>query len=83
VASFAILVDMHLHFIHWLMNFIGVNNGYNKFSTQMYNFWSGFGANISLLTLSGTVLGVYRHNLKRLEVLNPLHRTHKKGSDDR
>ena len=63
----------NIHLIHWFLNFIGVHNGENLFSTQMYNFWSGFGANISLLALSGTVLGVYRHNLKRFEALNPLH----------
>lgn len=72
---------MHIHFVHWLMNFIGVNNGFNKFSTQMYNFWSGFGGNISILALTGTVFGVYRHNQKRLEALNPLHFVHKKDKD--
>lgn len=63
---------MHIHVIHWLLNFIGVHNGENKFSTEMYNFWSGFGGNISVLALIGTVFGVYRHNLKRLAVVNPL-----------
>lgn len=63
---------MHIHLIHWLMNFIGVNNGQNDFSTHMYNFWSGFGGNISVLALIGTVFGVYRHNLKRLDTINPL-----------
>ena len=65
---------MHIHLIHWFMNFIGVNNGYNDFSTHMYNFWSGFGGNISILALMGTVFGVYRHNMKRVNnVLDPLH----------
>jgi hypothetical protein len=53
----------------WILNFIGVNNTYNDFSTHMYNFWSGFGGNISVLALLGTVFGVYRHNLKRLDAL--------------
>lgn len=61
----------HIHLIHWLMNFLGVNNTYNDFSTHMYNFWSGFGANISLLAVSGAVVGVYRHNLNRLNAINP------------
>ena len=60
------------HIWHWLMDFMGVNNTYDSFSTHMYNFWSGFGGNISVLALLGTILGVYRHNLKRLEKLNPV-----------
>jgi hypothetical protein len=77
---------MHIHLIHWFINFIGVNNGENAFSTHMYNFWSGFGGNISILALIGTVFGVYRHNLsridKRLEAMNPLrHLVHKKDKD--
>jgi hypothetical protein len=51
------------------MDFTGVNNGDDRFGTHMYNFWSGFGGSISILALIGTVVGVYRHNLKRL---NPL-----------
>lgn len=67
-----------MHPIHWFIDFIGVNNGENAFSTHMYNFWSGFGGNISVLALIGTVFGVYRHNLKRLSSMNPLHLVHKK-----
>lgn len=63
---------MHVHLIHWLMNFIGVNNGENAFSTHMYNFWSGFGGNISVLALAGTLVAVYRHHRKSLRVLNPI-----------
>jgi hypothetical protein len=74
---------IHLHLFHWFLNFIGVNNGFNAFSTRMYNFWSGFGANISLLALSGTVLGVYRHNLQRLNALNPLNLVHGHKKDKR
>lgn len=60
----------HIHIIHWLLDFLGVNNTYDAFSTKMYNFWSGFGANFSILALSGTIVGVYRHNLTRLNKLN-------------
>ena len=69
----------HIHIIHWFLDFIGVHNGENKFSTEMYNFWSGFGGNISVLALIGTVFGVYRHNLKHLDkAMNPLNIVHKK-----
>ncbi|MBV9831529.1 MAG: hypothetical protein JOZ82_08010 [Marmoricola sp.] len=61
------------HVWHWLMDFIGVNYGENSFATHMYNFWSGFGGNISVLALGGTVFGIYRHNLRRLARLNPIH----------
>lgn len=63
---------MHIHIIHWILDFIGVHNGEDKFSTEMYNFWSGFGGNISVLALIGTVFGVYRHSSKRLDTVNPL-----------
>ena len=63
---------------HWFLDFIGVNAGENSFSTHMYNFWSGFGGNISVLALGGAVFGIYRHNVARLTNLNPLHlRTHR------
>jgi hypothetical protein len=61
-----------IHIWHWFVNFIGVNNGENAFSTHMYNFWSGFGGNISVLALVGAIIGIYRHNLKRFEKINPL-----------
>ena len=67
-----------MEIIHWFVDFIGVNNGQNDFSTHMYNFWSGFGGNISVLALIGAMFGIYRHNMKRLEKLNPLHYVHKK-----
>jgi hypothetical protein len=38
----------------------------------MYNFWSGFGGNISVLALVAAVVGIYRHNLRRLEKIHPL-----------
>ena len=72
---------MHIAFIHWFINFIGVNNGENEFSTHMYNFWSGFGGNISVLALLGAILGIYKHNLNRLETLNPMHYVHKKEEE--
>ena len=72
---------MHIHLIHWFLDFIGVNNTYDTFSTKMYNFWSGFGGNISVLALIGTVFGVYRHNLKRFNALNPLNLVHKIEED--
>lgn len=65
------------HVWFWLMNFTGVNNGDNRLATHMYNFWSGFGGNISVLALVGTVIGVYRHNLNRLNAINPLTLVHK------
>ncbi len=63
----------HIHLIHWLLDFLGIHNGEDAFSTHMYNFWSGFGGNISVLALIGAVFGIYRHNLKRFNVLNQLH----------
>jgi hypothetical protein len=65
---------------HWILDFIGVNNGENVFSTRMYNFWSGFGGNISVLALGGAVFGVYRHNIKRLARLSPIHVRRHRGS---
>lgn len=53
----------------WILNFTGVNNGDNSFATHMYNFWSGFGGSISIFALLGAVVGIYRHNLQRLEKL--------------
>ncbi len=72
---------MHIHLIHWFLDFIGVHNGEDVFSTRMYNFWSGFGSNISALALMGTVFGVYRHSLKRFNTINPLNLVHKKDKD--
>jgi len=60
------------HIVHWLADFLGINNTYDSFSTHMYNFWSGFGGNISVLALLGAIIGIYRHNLKRLEKINPM-----------
>ncbi len=59
-----------IHIWNWFLDFIGVNNTYNSFSTHMYNFWSGFGGNISVLALVGTVLGVYRHHVKNIRIID-------------
>jgi hypothetical protein len=60
------------HIWHWILDFTGVNNGDNVFSTHMYNFWSGFGGNISVLALAGVLIGIYRHYRKQLKSLNPV-----------
>ena len=65
--------------LHWLADFLGINNGFNDFSTHMYNFWSGFGGNISILALIGVIIGFYRHHLKiinKFNSLNPLNFVH-------
>jgi hypothetical protein len=62
----------HIHFWHWLMDFIGVNNGDDRFGTHMYNFWSGFGGNVSILALAGVLLGLYRHYRKDIKSLHPI-----------
>lgn len=68
--------------LQWILDFTGTNNGDNSFATHMYNFWSGFGGNISVLALIGAIFGIYRHNLKRLEKINPLHLVHKKEREN-
>jgi hypothetical protein len=65
------------HYFHWVLDFMGVNNTYNDFSTHMYNFWSGFAANVSLLAVSGAIVGIYRHNQQRFEKINPVNLVHK------
>ena len=66
------------------MNFTGVNNGDNPFGTHMYNFWSGFGGNVSLLALIGVLLALYKRSTKALKgihvvdvVKSPLNLVHK------
>jgi arabinogalactan endo-1,4-beta-galactosidase len=61
-----------IHFWHWLMDFLGINNTYDSFSTHMYNFWSGFGGNVSILALAGTLVAVYRHYRKDLKSIHPI-----------
>ena len=55
------------HIVHWILDFTGVNNGDNSFSTHMYNFWSEFGGNVSILALAGILVGVYRHYRRYLK----------------
>lgn len=54
------------------MDFLGINNTYNDFSTHMYNFWSGFGGNVSILALAGVLVGLYRHYHKYLRSIHPV-----------
>lgn len=68
----------------WILNFTGVNNGDNSFGTHMYNFWSGFGGNVSLLALIGVLLAMYKRSTKALKnihvvdvVKSPLNLVHK------
>lgn len=49
-----------VHIWHWIVDFIGVNNTYNSFSTHMYNFWSGFGGGIIQFSLLGAIVAMYR-----------------------
>jgi uncharacterized membrane protein YbhN (UPF0104 family) len=48
------------HIWHWILDFVGVNNTYNTFSTHMYNFWSGFGGGIIQFSLLGALVAMYR-----------------------
>jgi hypothetical protein len=74
---------MRMHEIWtWILNFTGVNNGDNSFGTHMYNFWSGFGGNVSILALIGILIAIYKRTSKKLKKLegiqnlNPLHLVH-------
>jgi hypothetical protein len=58
------------HSWNWILNFIGVNYGQNPFATHMYNFWSGFGGDITEFALIGTLITIYRHHLKNSRRLN-------------
>lgn len=73
----------------WILNFTGVNNGDNPFGTHMYNFWSGFGGNVSLLALIGVLLALYKRSTKALKnihvvdvVKSPLNLVHKTARQD-
>jgi hypothetical protein len=57
---------------HWILDFMGVNNTYNDFSTHMYNFWSGFGGGLIQFSLFGLLIWLYRHNVERLKRLDSL-----------
>jgi hypothetical protein len=56
------------HIWQWILNFTGVNYGQNHFATQMYNFWSGFGGDITEFAIVGTLITIYRHHLKHFNV---------------
>lgn len=70
---------------------MGVHNGENPFATHMYNFWSGFGGNISILALIGALIAIYRRHTKYLKnlvhpmniVKAPLNLVHKKEDEER
>jgi len=59
-----------VHIWHWLENFMGLNFGQNTFSTHMYNFWSGFGGDITEFALVGTLIAIYRNHAKNLRSIN-------------
>jgi hypothetical protein len=72
-----------IHIWHWILNFTGVNYGQNSFATHMYNFWSGFGGDITEFALIGTIITIYRHHLKTISIRNivrSVDRKKKKGS---
>jgi hypothetical protein len=52
------------------MNFFGIHYGQNTFSTHMYNFWSGFGSDITEFAIIGTLISIYRHHVKGMRELN-------------
>jgi hypothetical protein len=58
-----------IHIWHWLLDFMGVNNTYNTFSTHMYNFWSGFGGGIIQFSLLGALVAIYRRYSARAKLL--------------
>jgi hypothetical protein len=55
--------------LNWILDFLGVNNTYNDFSTHMYNFWSGFGGGIIQFSLIGLLLALYHRAGKRLKLM--------------
>jgi hypothetical protein len=69
------------HIWNWILNFTGINFGQNPFATHMYNFWSGFGGDITEFALIGTLITIYQHHLKTSRLFNRhlLEIMHKKG----
>lgn len=57
------------HIWHWILDFIGVNNTYNTFSTHMYNFWSGFGGGVIQFSLLGVIVAIYQRYASHLKTL--------------
>jgi hypothetical protein len=58
------------HVWEWLLNFMGIHFGENSFSTHMYNFWSGFGGDITEFAIIGTIFALYRNHVKNTRILN-------------
>jgi hypothetical protein len=52
---------------------MGINFGQNSFSTHMYNFWSGFGGDITEFALIGTLITIYHNHVKRSRLANLVH----------
>jgi len=69
------------HIWHWLLDFMGVNFGQNPFSTHMYNFWSGFGGDITEFAIIGTIIAIYRNHIKNTRVLNSVLKDVVRGKD--
>jgi hypothetical protein len=61
-----------IHIWHWILNFTGINYGQNSFATHMYNFWSGFGGDITEFAIVGTLITIYRHHLKNSRIIEDL-----------
>jgi hypothetical protein len=61
---------MLAHIWHWLSDFMGLNFGQDPFSTHMYNFWSGFGGDITEFAIVGTLIAIYRKHVKSLKSIN-------------
>lgn len=59
-----------IHIWDWLLNVTGINYGQNNFATHMYNFWSGFGSDITEFAVIGALVTIYRHHVKNSRILN-------------
>jgi hypothetical protein len=71
-----------IHIWHWILNFTGVNYGQNSFATHMYNFWSGFGGDITEFAIVGTLITIYRHHLKHSRLPHIIERRHRSKNED-
>jgi hypothetical protein len=54
----------------WILNFTGVNYQQNNFATHMYNFWSGFGGDITEFAIIGTLITIYRHHTNHIKKID-------------
>lgn len=59
-----------LHFWNWILDFTGINYGQNSFATHMYNFWSGFGGDLTEFALLSAVIAVYRRHVNASRIIN-------------